>query len=212
MRSLLIALVAFALSSCGFKPLYATPSGGNAGGALAEVALGDVRGPDDARDLMRTTLKQRLPDPGGEQRYLVSVDLRERTQAVSVTIDSNARRFNYTLTGRVLYVDQSTGTRRTQNLQSVASFAVVPSQYASLVAREDAVRRAVIDLAQKIEIDAAFYAEGAAPDASNESLFIGTDNNDPLRRLENDAERERRAEEAQEALDTEEALEESDAP
>ncbi|NNU15657.1 hypothetical protein HK107_04915 [Parvularcula sp. ZS-1/3] len=195
MRTILGSLSLLVLTACGFKPLYATGGQGALGGALAEIELGAIRGPDEPRDQMRTVLARRLPEAADEQRFAMSVQLRERTQAVSVTIDSNARRFNYTLIASVSYTDNETNTRRRQNLQSVSSFAVVPSQYASLVAREDAVRRAVIDLARKIEIDAALYAEGRAPDTSDGGLFQETGGRDPLRRLEQEAEREQRIEE-----------------
>lgn len=195
MRSVLASLSLLVLTACGFKPLYATGEEGALGGALAEIELGSVRGPDESRDQMRTVLARRLPEAPEEQRFTMSVQLRERTQAVSVNIDSNARRFNYTLIASVAYTDKKTKQRRRQNLQSVSSFAVVPSQYASLVAREDAVRRAVIDLARKIEIDAALYAEGRAPDTSDGSLFQETGGRDPLNRLEQEAEREQRIEE-----------------
>ncbi|GGY45956.1 LPS assembly lipoprotein LptE [Parvularcula lutaonensis] len=183
----LALLAALALSGCGFRPLYASGLDGELGGPLGDVSIGDVRGPQDARDLMRSTLSKRLPPQDGDERYQMAIDLREQRRAVSVNIDSNARRFNYTLTGKVTYTDKETGERRVQNLQSVASFAVTPSQYASLVAREDAVRRAVLDLARKIELDAAFYAQDVAPTTSNETLFPESNTLDAVRQLENEA-------------------------
>lgn len=192
-RGLIIAL-ALTLSGCGFKPLYASPEGAASGGLLGGLAVDAVRGPGSARDLMRERLARRLPPDDGDERYVMSIDLAERRQAVSVSIDSTTRRFNYTLNARVMYTDTETGEKRTQNLQSVASFAVVPSQYASLVAREDAVRRAVIDLARKIEIDAVLYVQGQAPTTSDDSLFRNLNGENALRQLEREAERQGQAE------------------
>lgn len=187
-RAALFSFSALALSSCGFEPLYASAEGQQLGGALSEMEVGDIRGPAAPRDQMRAVLASTLPVSTADNRYRFDVDLSDQMRAVSVNIDSNARRFNYTLRGRVTYTDQETGERRTQNLQSIVSFAIVPSQYATLVGREDAVRRATIDLARKIEIDAALYARGKATPTSDEGLFRDSAGRDPLRRLEQEAE------------------------
>lgn len=194
MRYFLLIFGALAVSSCGFTPLYGSLDEGSKGGVLGQVQLGDVRGPEDARDFMRETLGTRLPRPNGDERYTMSINLSETRQAVSVNIDSNTRRFNYLLVGRITYVDQDTKERRVQNLSSQVSFGVVPSQYASLIGREDAVRRAVIDLARKIETDAALYAQGRAPQESDSNILQVTDQRDPLRNLEREAEAEAEAE------------------
>lgn len=198
-----LALLLLALGGCGFRPLYASVEGEADGGALGRVEVGPIRGPRDARDLMRDTLASRFPPMDGDERYVLAVNLDEVRQAVSVTIDNNARRFNYQLTGNILYLDRETGEQRTQNLQSVVSFAIVPSQYASLVGREDAVRRAVIDLARKIETDAALYAQGRATQTSEGGLFRGNTQRDPLRAIELEEERSRQ--EAEQASRDDEA-------
>lgn len=183
-----LLLFCLALAACGFRPLYATLDGDEGiGGALAQVDVSEIRGPDDARDTLRDTLELRFPPAAEEQQFDLKIQLREVRRAVSVNIDSTARRFNYTLIATITYTDRETNARRRQNLQSVASFAVTSSQYASLVAREDAVRRAVIDLARKIEVDAALYAAGKAPEVSDGNLFSTTSRQDPLRRLEDEA-------------------------
>ena len=187
MIRLLPLLFVLFLAGCGFRPLYATLDEGAEGGALAQVDIIAIRGPDAARDNLRETLENRLPTATGEQRYQLEVQLREVRRAVSVNIDSSARRFNYTLIATLNYTDRETNERRRQNLQTVASFAVTSSQYASLVAREDAVRRAVLDLSRKIEADAALYAAGSAPESSDGNLFSTTARQDPLRRLEDEA-------------------------
>jgi len=194
MRALLIGLACFAVSACGFTPLYGSIDDETVGGALGQIKLGSITGPNEAIDYMRETLGSRLPRPNGDERYTVSVSLRERRQAVSVNIDSNTRRFNYSLVGTIVYVDAETKKRRVQNLSSEVSFGVVPSQYASLIGREDAVRRAVIDLARKIETDAALYAQGRAPQESEAGILQGTDQRDPLRNLEREAEAAQEAE------------------
>jgi hypothetical protein len=157
---------------------------------------------------MREAVEKRMPESTAQPRYLAEVALREQAVAVSVSIDSNALRFNYTLTGVVTYTDTETGQKRLQTIQSIASYANVPSQYASLVAREDAVRRAAIDLARKLEADAALYVAGQAPLTVGEDLFEREGRNDSLRQLEDEAARRRQREEE----DAEEVIEEDPVP
>ncbi|MEM1381449.1 MAG: hypothetical protein AAGH41_12575 [Pseudomonadota bacterium] len=190
-RFLLVSALLF-VSGCGFKPLYATNTEDSLGGSLEQVALGPIRGSVAPRDVMRETLSERFSTGEGDERYLISVDLRDVTRAVSVTIDSNARRFNYQLTATINYLDRETDETRRQTLQTVVSFAVTPSQYATLIGQEDATRRAVIDLTRKIETDAALYVQGRAPAEARGSIFSGDSQRDPIGNIERREEEEAR--------------------
>ncbi|MEM9837534.1 MAG: hypothetical protein AAF830_00120 [Pseudomonadota bacterium] len=208
-RTAVLILLLF-VSACGFKPLYATGDGPEETAALNQVRLGAVRGPTVSRDIMRTELGDTFRSTSGDERYLLSVNLRETTRAISVTVESNVRRFNYQLTANIAYADKETGEQRRQNLQSVVSYAVVPSQYATLVGQEDAKRRAVIDLVRKIETDAALYVQGRPTAESQGSIFRGNNQRDPLSNLER--KEEERAREAAEEAETEDTEVDPDAP
>jgi len=194
-RAALFFLAAIALSACGFRPLYATGEQGFEGSDLSDIRLTTVRGGGDSRYPLEEALRSNLPNAKGDARYEVAVQLRERRQAVAVRTDNTTQRFNYLLTASIQYVDKETGERRLQNLQSTTSFGVVSSQYASLIGREDAARRAGIDLARQIQTDMALYVKGRAPQASDRPAIQAGDRRDPLEQFE----REKARQEAEEA-------------
>jgi hypothetical protein len=198
MRLQAAALLCLALGGCGFRPLYAVPAEGSEQQAILKtIAVEAVTGPraPQATRIMAKELPERFADPGSDARYTMQVRLNERNQGVSVTIDSNTRRFNYSLSGQIRYTDRKSNEVRVQNLRSIVSYAVVPSQYATLVGREDAIRRAVLDLSRKIEVDAILYANGGAAETSDGGLLDTPTDQDPLRTLERDAEADRRRQE-----------------
>ncbi|MCQ8186286.1 hypothetical protein [Parvularcula maris] len=193
-RFALALSAALLLSSCGFKPLYAEVQTAEGESRLSDIDFRIVRAPVQPRDVMIEALQRRFRDTAAEPRYTANIALRQQSQGVAVSIDSNASRFNYSLFATVTYRDNQTGEQRVQTLRSIASYAVVPGLYASLVAEEDAVRRATLDLTRKIETDAALYAAGQAPQTANGSLLQGNGQTDSLRQLENEADRQRELE------------------
>ncbi|MEE4207731.1 MAG: hypothetical protein V2I43_00510 [Parvularcula sp.] len=186
MRLLLALVVLPFLASCGFTPLYSSVGDEGAGEILSEVAIAPIMGPEAARLELHDALSTVLPDSSEGERYTVEIVLREQRRGVAVTLDNNTRRFDYRLLATVLYTDNETGEKRRQNLQSVVSYGVVSSQYATLVGQEDAVRRAAVALARKIETDLLLYVRGRAPEGSQEDIFKNDERRDPLRQLDND--------------------------
>ena len=160
----LLALAAPALSSCGFTPLYAT-GGGGLQSELRGVTVGQVNGPADASYYAQAALREALPG-GAATRYTIALDLRDQRQSIGVTRSAETTRYDYTLQGRYRLTDAQTGETRVQTIQTVVSYGTTDSQYASLVGREDAVRRAALELARRIETDVALYLKGRAPEPS----------------------------------------------
>lgn len=195
-RAALFLALGLILSSCGFRPLYATGEQGFEGADLSEIRLTTVTGGGDSRFPVEDTLRSNLPPTVSDPRYEVSIRLGQFRQAVAVRTDSTTRRFNYVLSGKILYTDKETGEVRVQNLKSTTSYGVVSSQYASLVGREDAARRAGIDLARQIETDMALYVRGRAPQASEQPVIQAGDRRDPLEQFEREQQRQRESEEA----------------
>lgn len=152
------------LPSCGFSPLYATDEGGIRS-ELRAVAIGEVGGPPDIAYYTRGALGDVLPDGarGAGERYVLSLNLREQNRAIAVTRSADTVRYDYSVRAAYTLTDTQTGEARRNTIQSVVSYGVVASQYASLVGREDAVRRAALDLSRRIETDVALYLKGRAP-------------------------------------------------
>jgi LPS-assembly lipoprotein len=173
------------LSACGFTPLYAT-GGDSIAGEMREVFVGDVSGPPDASYYVSDSLRDVLPDEAGaEMRYRLRVALRDQRRAIAVTRAAATTRYDYVLNAAYTLTDLDTGAVRRHELETVVSYGVVASQYASLVGREDAVRRAATDLARRIETDVALYLKGRAPDTARVPLPPVIDD-EPLEELPSD--------------------------
>ena len=173
MRARLLALLCLpALSGaagCGFTPLYAT-AGEGIRAEMRGVVVGRVSGPPDAAYYAEDALRDALPGDGAAAQYALEVQLRDQRRAVAVTRQANTTRFDYVLNARYALRDLESGEVRRNTIQTVVSYGVVESQYASLVGREDAVRRAALDLARRVETDVALYLKGRAPEASRVPL------------------------------------------
>ena len=157
------------LPACGFTPLYGETSGGIQS-ELRSVAIAEVSGPPDIAYHTQGALDDALPGGGDAPRYTLAVALREQTQAIAVTRSADTVRYDYTVRATYRLTDQETGTVRRNAVQAIVSYGVVASQYASLVGREDAVRRAALDVSRRIETDVALYLKGRAPEAGTVPL------------------------------------------
>ena len=157
------------LQACGFSPLYATDEGGIRS-ELRSVAIGEVAGPPDIAYYTQGALTDALPRGDAAPRYTLAMSLREQTRAIAVTRSSDTTRFDYQVRAAYTLTDNETGAQRRNSVQSVVSYGVVASQYASLVGREDAVRRAALDLSRRIETDVALYLKGRAPETGTVPL------------------------------------------
>lgn len=188
-----LALMAFVLvlAACGFRPLYGeleddegTPE------QLGSFYIESITGPKDARQEVEDAMRRRVPGANGNETHAVSIGLRDTRRGVAVRISSDTQRFDYTLIASLRYRDLESDEVRSQTIRSIVSYGVVDSQYASLVGREDAVRRAAEDLARKIEVDMALFLRDRAPDNSGDALIDNNPNDNPLFRLEQEALRE----------------------
>ncbi|MEM0928644.1 MAG: LPS assembly lipoprotein LptE [Pseudomonadota bacterium] len=179
------------LAACGFRPLYGeleddegTPE------QLGSFYIESITGPKDARQEVEDAMRRRVPGANGNETHAVSIGLRDTRRGVAVRISSDTQRFDYTLIASLRYRDLESDEVRSQTIRSIVSYGVVDSQYASLVGREDAVRRAAEDLARKIEVDMALFLRDRAPDNSGDALIDNNPNDNPLFRLEQEALRE----------------------
>ncbi|MEO1041207.1 MAG: hypothetical protein AAFX52_02860 [Pseudomonadota bacterium] len=185
MRLVILLALTFTLGACGFRPLYAELEGDQSTSEqLGTLYIDNITGPKDASLEVQDAMRTRVPTANGDETHAVSIALRDRRRAVAVRIESDTRRFDYTLTARVAYRNLETDEVRTQTIVSIVSYGVVDSQYASLVGREDAVRRAALDLARKIEVDMALFLRDRAPENSGPGLLRNNPSDDPLFRLE----------------------------
>ncbi len=158
----LVAALPLLLGACGFRPLY-----GGAGEEVArELAAIAVETPETRLGwLFGERLRAELA-PGGPApaRYRLSVELRSRKQPLAIQLDDSITRFELALSARYVLRDASGQEVLHQGtLRRVASFNVVVSPFATLVAEQDAERRAAAELAQAIRTQLALYFRGREP-------------------------------------------------
>jgi LPS-assembly lipoprotein len=165
-RGLLPSVLAAALAACGFHPLYMKDSAGVAGvtGDFAQVKIANVRAANPEFDRlgqqMHNFLIQRLnpdgmaPDP----RYRLECDLtvqRERT-GVQITEEATRARLTVAVSFRLMPL-VGKNSLYAGSEQSVNSYNIVDSQFASLSAENDAANRAVREISDAIKLRLGIY-------------------------------------------------------
>jgi LPS-assembly lipoprotein len=171
-RTIAVLGLALGLYGCGFHPLYAIP--GTPHGAMRQE-LGSIYVepvPDHLGYELRNSLIDVLDargEPAGAA-FRLRVTLEEKSDAVGVqsqTVGNITQtaitRYNDTLTVTYELVDVATGAVVTHGVETgLSAYNVLSSPYATLVAQQDADRRADDDIADRIRIDlAVFFAQKA---------------------------------------------------
>ena len=160
---ILCLVLACSLSGCGYTPLYGT----NAAGVQNSVALSRVSiapiGPDMVGYDVRTALLDQM-NPDGEPSqplHRLEVTLAPALAGLLVQPDAAITRYNYVLQGTYKLSDLTTGKIVTQgDVTGTSAYNVVTSEYATVVARRDAERRAAHTVSDAISLRVALYLKG----------------------------------------------------
>ena len=164
LRLLVAAGLALALSGCGFRPLYGT-YGANPGAQRIFTSIYVRPIPlEGAGYQLRDSLMDLLqasPSPATAV-YQLNIDLHERREGVAVDPNASITRYNYTLEAQYTLIDVRTAKVVTRGTQSTLSaYDVMPSSatsaYSTLMARQDAQKRAAEDIAARIRLDLGVY-------------------------------------------------------
>lgn len=151
-RKASIALLAVALSSCGFEPLY----GGQVGGTTVVAAEG-IR-VSTVSDRFGAQLKNNLLDrltPRGEPaqpRYNLDIKVTRDKEGLAVQRDAFVSRYNLRVTCDFSLFDRQADRAPilVGKAYSIAAFNVVRQDFANLAAERDAEDRAARELANDI--------------------------------------------------------------
>lgn len=160
------ALLPLAAGACGFRPLYGGAPGGETAAELASI---EVVAP---ATLVGQFLKNRLLDdlnPSGmtvATRYRLTLDLRRNETALAIQLDDTITRFDLTLAAFFALTSLETGGAAPASaaleggaasqpayrsaVRRVASYNVVTDPFATLMAEQDAERRAATELSRAI--------------------------------------------------------------
>jgi LPS-assembly lipoprotein len=150
MRTRMAALaMALMVSGCGFQPLYAVKDGAEPG--LARVALASLDAPEAMRPIISRAYARRAPGDPSAAEYDLVLKTREAAERLAVQSDASVTRYNYRLIGDYSVVERATGRKYDGNVQAIASFNVVNSQYSTLFAEQAAKEKAATELINDIE-------------------------------------------------------------
>lgn len=144
-----VVILAFALSACGFQPLY--EAGGSSALMQEQLASVDVAPiPDRLGQIMRNRLVSRL-NASGNPDYLLQVQLDQTSENFGVRPDTATTQEQITMVASIQLVSNETGSPVLQeSFRARTSFDLVLSDFATVTQREDAARRLSLELAERI--------------------------------------------------------------
>lgn len=162
--ALLMLSFALPLGACGFTPLYAER---NDGAVVADLAMLDVRAPDDR---LGRALKYDLLDllsnsgnPPASPTYLVELAPIVYNEDLAIEPDAEVTRKNLVMVVPFRLVDVSTKkTVLRSTARSRSSYNRVPSEFANIVAAQNAEDRIAKALAADIKLQLSIYFDRMA--------------------------------------------------
>lgn len=162
-RLFVLGLMASALAGCGFAPVY----GERPANAPTQIALDNVEVAPIAEKLLGLEMRNGLIDrinPNGEPAsplYRLEVNLNAQRGGVLVQPDASITRYDYILTARYKLIGlEKNETLASGTTSARASYNVVESEYATLIAQQDAGKRAARTLSDDVAMRIALYFSG----------------------------------------------------
>jgi LPS-assembly lipoprotein len=145
--------------NCGFRPLYGERS--MSASTVDAMALVDVaRLPHRYGQILRNHLLDRITPMGRpiSPRYRLKLSIKTQKEALAIEQDETVERFNFSLVASYKLVDLATAATVFQaQSQSIAAYNVVRSDYATLVAEQDAAARVAREVSDDIKVQLAIF-------------------------------------------------------
>jgi LPS-assembly lipoprotein len=154
---------AFALSACGFQPLYGD-GGGRVAPMLANVYVEPIServGYELRNDLLDLFNASGAADTAA---YRLRLSLRETEEGVVLQPNTSITRYNYSLIAHYeLFPKGSTEAVKTGDVTALTAYNVAsaPFLYATVTAQRDARNRAANQVAERIRTELAVYLRGS---------------------------------------------------
>ena len=163
--SVAVALLSVAfLSGCGFRPVHRLTSGQSLQQDLATVGIATIAGRDGL--ILRNRLLEKISPRGEAQApsYLLSVQLSSTTDPLLIQLDNSATRNNLKMNAAFTLRDLTLNKTVYQDkANSVASYNVVDSEFATVAAEKNAADRAAREVGEEIFDLLVVYFNGANP-------------------------------------------------
>ncbi len=164
--SILMGLTATLMTGCGFEPLYGSKAENQAGaqnpssvvGKMSQVDIALI--PDKSGQLLRNHLIDRLYQSGYPSNSTATLHIDKITEArtdLDLTKSSDATLAQLRMTTNMVLTDDKGNKVLERTLQTIASFNVLGSEFATRVTEEAARESAINDLARQIELNLSLY-------------------------------------------------------
>lgn len=156
----ILALISgLALNACGFRPLYGeSAQGASSFDRLETVQIAAL--PDRTGQQLHNLLRDRI-NPRGQPNapeYVLRVFLSEQTEALAIDQDETATRANLRLSASFTLTRlEGEEVVFTGLSNSINSYNIVDSQFATFVSERDARERALRELSEDIRLRLATY-------------------------------------------------------
>jgi LPS-assembly lipoprotein len=149
MRKLAVLAACSLLGACGFHPMY----GKSLAPQLSSVYVEQIAERDGYE--LRNSLIDALHSDGDAagKIYRLKVVLNEASQGIALQNDASITRYNNRLEARYTLSDTRGNVLTTGTQTELSAYNVVNSPYATLVAEQDASKRAAQDVAERIHLD-----------------------------------------------------------
>lgn len=147
------------LTACGFHPLYGTNSHDRAvAPQLTQVNVPIIA--DAMGQQFRNLLLDRLPPPASNQRYQLSVSLTETKIGIAISRDATVTRQQLRLVANASLIDRTDNKMVWhQEIFTTSGYNVLDSQFSTLIGEEDARKRNLNDLSERLIAMLALYFE-----------------------------------------------------
>lgn len=162
--SILACFSMLPLAGCGFQPMYGDYSAAadqtSHNTALSQIAIDII--PDREGQILRNNLIDKLYDGGYPSQPTATLHIEKLEETITeldLTKSSEATRAQLRLQTNIVLKEASTGkTLLTRPLQSITSYNILESEFATRVTKESARQSAIADLARQIELNLSLYS------------------------------------------------------
>ncbi len=148
------------LSSCGFTPMYSAKDM-NIASELSNVEISNI--PDYEGQYLRNALIDRFYTNArpNSSKYILKIEpIKESTTNLDITKNANATRVQLKLSTKINLIDQQSGEIvLSRNLNSISSYNILTSEFATRVSAKNMRENTLNDLARKIELHIGLYLQ-----------------------------------------------------
>lgn len=163
-RALVIGLLLLT-AGCGFRPLYGEDAGGTAVQGLSETRVERI--PDREGQLLRTRLELLFGSGSAPARYALNVALSTNIRDVAIRRDETATRRSIIARADYSLIRIEDGSVLNQGTaRSTNSYNIAESDFATRVARDDAIERSIEQLALSVQTQLAIFFREGGPEAA----------------------------------------------